>query len=107
MRESTLPTSDTGLSPHPCVFSVCALQLIALPIRQIMGVSRTWLAIILLAILIASGCSRSRNQPTGQTPFIRVKLQSAVDQALVTASDPPVVRAASDAGAHVMSLWPK
>src|SRR3954469_8804480 len=90
-----------------CIHPSSALQLLAMPIRQIMGVSRVWLLIILLAILLPSGCSSSHTEPSGHPPLIRVKLLSSVDQALVTASEPPIVRAASDAGAHVMSLWPK
>jgi len=59
---------------------------------------------ILLAVLLPSGCSSSRNSPSGQPPLIRVKLLSNVDQALVTANAPPVVRAQSDAGAHEMAF---
>ncbi len=78
-----------------------------MPIIQLMVLTRHWLLVLLLAILLASGCSSNHNATTGQPPLIRVKLLTSVDSVLVTASEPPVVRAASDAGAHVVDLWPK
>src|SRR2546426_5634299 len=66
--------------------------------------TRPWLLVILLAVLLPSGCSSSRNPSTAQAPLIRVKLLSSLDTVLVTAHQPPVVRAASDAMAHVMQF---
>lgn len=72
----------------------------------VMGVSRVWLLVILLAILLPSGCSSSHTPTTGQPPLIRVKILSGLDRVLVAANTPPTVRAQSDATAHIMPLQP-
>ena len=59
---------------------------------------RRWLLMSLLFLLLPAGCSDTHTTPTSQAPLIRVKLLSNVDQVLVTANQPPVVRASSDAG---------
>ena len=64
---------------------------------------RSWL-ILALALLLPAGCSSNRPVQQVQAPIIRVKLLSSVDQVLVSASQPPMVCAASDAEAHTMSF---
>jgi stage II sporulation protein D len=70
-----------------------------------MVLTRRWLLVLLLAVLLPSGCS-TQNASNGQAPLIRVKLLNAVEQALLTTNSPPVVRAASDAAAHTMAFPP-
>jgi stage II sporulation protein D len=67
---------------------------------------RLCLLTLLCLTLLPAGCSSSRNAPSNTAPLIRVKLFSAVDQVLMTAAQPPIVRAGSDAAAHQVAFPP-
>ena len=87
--------------PRPGGFT---LQTLCVPIIAFMVLTRRWLLMLLLAVLVPSGCSTTQNPSTGQAPLIRVKLLTSVDSAMLTTNAPPIVRAASDAAAHTMEF---